>query len=196
MHYVVGEVGFIFLSSHYVYKHYVIMFLGEMVLIFILHITFMCIVFLGKVVFVFALHITSRCVVFFGFSIGNQLHFGFKHKTFDYSFKLCSLHIMFVPLCWLYHNPFETICTLNFTNVPCLTTKFQQSQSLSVTFVSNVEFQKFGLYTFWNSLDSSKNSFFNFEFVAIFFPLSSFYFHCFYFYFVRTIHCSQPSMHL
>jgi hypothetical protein len=21
---------------------------------------------------------------------------------------------MFVPLCWLYHNPFETICTLNF----------------------------------------------------------------------------------
>ncbi len=173
-----------------------IMFLGEMVSIFTLHITFMCIVFLGKVVFVFALHITSMCVVFFGFSIGNHLHFGFKHKTFDYNFNLCSLHIMFLPLCWLHHNPFETICTLNFTNIPCLTTKFQQSQSLSITFVSSLEFQRFGLYTFWNSLDSSKNSFFNFEFVAIFFLCHLFISIAFLFYFVRTIHFSQPSMHL
>ncbi len=145
------------------------MFLGEVVSIFTLHITFMCIVFLGKVVFVFVLHVTSMCVVFFGFNIGNHLHFRFKHKTFNYSFNLCSLHIVFMPLCCLYHSPFETVCTLNFTNIPCLTTKFQQSQSLNITFVSSLEFQRFGLYTFWNSLDSSKNSFFNFEFVAIFF---------------------------
>jgi hypothetical protein len=151
-------------------------------------------VFLGKVVFVFVLHIMSMCVVFFGFNIGNHLHLRFKHKTFDYSFNLCSLQIVFVPLCWLYHNPFETICKFNFTSIPCSTTKFQQSQSLSITFVSSLEFQRFGLYTFWNSLDSSMNSFF--EFVAIFFLCHLFISIPFLFYFVRTIHCSKPSMHL
>jgi len=79
---------------------------------------------------------------------------------------------------------------LNFTNIPCLTTKFQQSQSLSITFVSRLEFQRFGLYTFWNSLDSSMNSFFNFEFVAIFFLCNLFISIAFLFYFMRIIHCS------
>jgi hypothetical protein len=166
MYYVLGEVGFVFLSSHRVTS---IMFLGEMDSIFNLHITFMCIMFLGKVVFVFALHIMSMYVVFIGFSIGNHLHFGFKHKTFNYSFNLCSLHIVFVPLCLLYHNPFQTVCKLKFTNIPCLTTKFQLFQSLNITFVSSLEFQRFGLYTFWNSFASSKNSFFNFDFATIFF---------------------------
>jgi len=171
MHYVLGEVGFVFLSSHYVYKHYVF---GR-----------------GGFYLQSSHHIYVHCVLGKG-----DFCWKFKHKTFDYSFKLCCLHIMFVPLCWLYHNPFETICKLNFTSIPCLTTKFQQSQSLSITFVSSLEFQRFGLYTFWNSLDYFKNSLFNFEFVAIFFLCHLFISIAFLFYFVRTIHYSQPSMHL
>ncbi len=160
-----------------------IIFLGEVVSIFILHVTFMCIVLLGKVIFVFAFHITSKCVVFFGFNIGNHLHFKFKHKTFNYSFNLCILHIMFVPLCWLYHNPFETICTLNFIQTFHV---WLQIPTISI-FEHHICFN-FGVSKIW-PLHILEFTWFFQEFIlqlwicCNLFPLSSFSFHFFFFFF-------------
>jgi len=196
MHYVVGEVGFIFLSSHYVYKHYVIMFLGEMVLIFILHITFMCIVFWERWL-LFLLFTSCLCVLCFlvstleiSYTSGSSIRPLTIASTFVV-FTLCSC--LCVGYITTHLKPFahSILRTFHVWLQNSNNLDLWASHLFQVWSFKDLVFTHFGIHLIFPRIHSSTLNLLQFFFLCHLFISIAFIF-----YFVRTIHCSQPSMHL